>query len=118
MSEFAPTALLEAPKPPKQAETHLENVAELSAPDDSGRYDAEFAYDAAVIEDMQRSDINEARAQVEQALAQKSPLVEKYQMKLANAEVSMAVNAKDTERFYNRYHKPTPKPQEELRLAA
>jgi len=122
MSEFAPTALLEAPKPPEHTEAHLENVTEFPTSDDSDRYDADFAYDAAVIEDMQRSNINEARAQVEQALAQKSPLVEKYQIKLANAEVSLAVNAKETEKFYNRYHKPAPKseakPQEALRLAA
>lgn len=116
MPEFAPTVIeTEAPEDSSEA-----IITELPTnPDDSKRYDADFAYDAARLEDIQRDKINQARDDVDRALAQNSPLVDKYKAKLTNAEVALAVNAKETEKFYDRFHRQNQQPEtDELRLAA
>jgi hypothetical protein len=117
MSEFAPT-LIETETPHEQNEATI--IEFPTAPDESKRFeDKDFAYDTAQLEDIQREAVNDARADVERALAQDSPLVDKYRAKLTNAEVGLKVNSAEAEKFYDRHYRQHQKPKtDDLRLAA
>jgi hypothetical protein len=117
MSEFAPTHI--ETEAPRTLEATIIDFP--STPDNSKRIELDYAYEAAESEAQQREMVNKARADVERALAQNSPLVDKYKGKLAEAEVSLKVNDIETGKFYDRFYrdrKPAQKAQEEHRLAA
>jgi hypothetical protein len=125
MSEFAPTTIeLSKPNNITEMGDYQEHV--LAKKNDESRYnDVEFAQEAAIHEQIQRDMISDARADVEYALAKNSPLVDKYRTKLQSAEVSLLVNGKETDKFYDRYYRQTEKralsstqDQDKLRLAA
>lgn len=121
MSEFAPT-LIETEAPHEQTEAAIIDFPTPS--DESKRFDdVDFAHKAAIEEDIRRDAIIDARTLVEQALAQKSPLVDKYKAKLTHAEVSLVVNDKATGKFYDHFYRPAPTKEassktDDLRVAA
>lgn len=117
MSEFAPTPT-EVSKPKNHTEAEIIDFP--VNPDESKRFeDIDFAHGAAITENMNRDMVADARAAVEQALAQKSPLVDKYQSKLANAELSAKMDAKGSEEFYDRFYRQRQaKKADEHKLAA
>lgn len=118
MSEFAPTQHIETEAPITTPEATIIDFP--STPDESSRYeDVDFAHQAAIQEDVQREMIHEARADVDRALSQNSPLLGKYKDKLTHAEMSMKVNSQESDKFYNRlYRKPSKSAQDEHDLAA
>lgn len=116
MSEFSPKQL-EAEAPLNTPETTIIDFP--TAPDESKHIELDYAYEAAVSEDQQREMVNKARADVDRALAQNSPLIDKYEKRLIDAKVSLEVNDRETGKFYDRFYRDRkPSEQDEHRLAA
>lgn len=117
MSEFAPTHT-ETKKPQNHSEADI--IEFPLAADESKRFeDIDFAHDAALTENVNRDMVKNARADVERALAQNSPLVDKYKGKLANAELSAKMDNKGSEEFYDRFYRQRQvKKADEHKLAA
>ena len=118
MSEFAPKHI-ETQAPLKSPEATIIDFPTI--PDNSKRIELDYAYQAALTEDVFQENLAKARADVERAIAQESPLENEYKSKRTIAEMELKENDKRTGDYYDRIYrnrKPAQKAQDEHRLAA
>jgi predicted DNA-binding protein (UPF0251 family) len=110
MSELAPTQHTETDAPPPP-QTEADIIDFPTPPDESKRIGLDYAREAADLENVHQEIMAEARADVARALFQKSPLLDQYRAKLADAVLSHKINDAKAGEFYDTHYRNRRTPQ-------